>query len=137
LILQTASYSRKLNQINAQYITQKSLYLRNILLILSQKRIPLLPKSQKILSTLGEQIKLARLRRKFSAELVAERSGISRRTLTSLEQGKPGVSIGHLLSVLKALGLENDLLKLAQDDELGRKLQDIGIDIKKRAPKRR
>lgn len=103
---------------------------------MNQKRTQLLPKSQRILEAVGEQIKLARLRRKFSSGLVAERSGISRNTLTALEQGKPGVSIGHLISVLKALGLENDFLKLARDDQLGRKLQDAQLSTKARAPKR-
>lgn len=103
---------------------------------MNQKRLLLTPKNQKILTHVGEQIKLARLRRKFSSELVGERAGISRNTVTALEQGKPGVSIGHLLSVLNALGLENDLLKVALDDELGRKLQDADLSPKERAPKR-
>ena len=96
----------------------------------------LLPKNQQILETLGEQIKLARLRRKLGAQMVAERAGIGRTTLYSIEQGKPSVSIGHYLNVLKTLGLEKDFLSVAKDDQLGRKLQDAQIPARKRAPKR-
>ncbi|MEO9871734.1 helix-turn-helix domain-containing protein [Ekhidna sp.] len=104
---------------------------------MDKKRTILLPKTRRIIETVGEQIKLARLRRKLSGEMVAERAGIGRNTLISIEQGKPSVGIGHYLNVLKVLGLESDFLLLAKDDELGRKLQDIGISIKKRAPKRK
>ena len=97
----------------------------------------LLPKTKKILSELGENIKLARLRRKFSSEQVAERAGISRSTLISIEKGYEGVSIGYYLSVLNVLGLEKDFLFIAKDDELGRKLQDANLITKKRAPKRK
>ena len=97
----------------------------------------LLPKTKKILSELGENIKLARLRRRLSAEQVSERANISRPTLVAIEKGSPSVSIGSYLLVLKVLGLEKDFLLLAKDDELGRKLQDARISPKKRAPKRK
>lgn len=96
----------------------------------------LFPKTKKILVELGENIKLARLRRKFSSELVAERAGISRSTLISIEKGYEGVSIGYYLSVLHVLGLEKDFLAIAKDDVLGRKLQDLNLVTKARAPKR-
>ena len=96
----------------------------------------LLPKIARILEGVGEQIKLARLRRKLSSEQVAERAGIGRSTLVKIEQGHPGVGIGHVLNVLRALGLEKDFLLLAKDDELGRKLQDANLETKRRAPKR-
>lgn len=101
------------------------------------RSVILLPKMRKTLETVGEQIKLARLRRKFSGEMVAERAGISRNTLISIEQGKPTVSVGHYLNVLKVLGLESDFLLLAKDDELGRKLQDAQLSTKERAPKKK
>lgn len=97
----------------------------------------IMPDTEQILSQMGEQIKLARLRRALSAKLVAERAGISRATLSSIEHGKSTVSIGSYAAVLHALnGMDTDLLKIAQDDELGRKLQDIGLVTKKRAPKK-
>ena len=85
---------------------------------------------------MGENIKLARLRRKLSAEMVAERAGISRATLWQIEKGAPSVAMGAYFQVLLVLGLEKDFLKLAEDDELGRKLQDIGLITKERSPKR-
>jgi transcriptional regulator with XRE-family HTH domain len=90
----------------------------------------------KILRELGENIKLARLRRKLSTNQVAERAGIGRKTLYEIENGKPSVSIGNYAQVLSVLGLEKDLLNVAKDDELGRKLQDANLVVKKRAPKR-
>jgi transcriptional regulator with XRE-family HTH domain len=97
---------------------------------------PLLPSIKKILEQLGENIKLARLRRKYSANQVAERANISRPTLLSIEKGSPGVTMHSYLQVLFVLGLEKDLLKVAEDDKLGRKLQDAGLIVKERAPKK-
>lgn len=96
----------------------------------------ILPKNLKVLNVLGEHIQLARLRRKFSAEQVAERAGISRKTVYNIEQGIPTVAIGSYLQVLFVLGLEQDLSMVAATDPLGRKLQDAGIMTGKRAPKK-
>ncbi len=96
----------------------------------------LLPRIQRILEELGDNIRLARLRRKLSAAQVAERAGMGRTTLVKIEQGNPGVGIGQYLNALKVLGLEKDLLLVAKDDELGRKLQDAKLETGKRAPKR-
>jgi len=103
---------------------------------MSDKKVLLFPKTQRILNKVGENIKLARLRRKFSSEQVAERANISRPTLLSIEKGMPGVGIGAYLQVMLVLGLENDFLLLAKDDDLGRKLQDAGLAPKERAPKK-
>jgi transcriptional regulator with XRE-family HTH domain len=96
-----------------------------------------MPKTREILEQMGEQIKLARLRRNLTAQLVVERAGISRQTLTAIEKGSPTVSIGSYAVVLHALNhLDTDLLLVAKDDEFGRKLQDLGLLTRKRAPKR-
>jgi transcriptional regulator with XRE-family HTH domain len=97
----------------------------------------LLPRNTKILQVLGEQIQLARLRRRLSAEQVAERAGVGRKTVTNIEQGSPTVAMGSYLQVLFVLGLEKDILLVAAADPLGRKLQDIGITTPKRAPKKK
>jgi len=96
----------------------------------------LLPKAQKAISTLAENIKLARLRRKYSTQQVSERANISRPTLLSIEKGHPNVSIGAYVKVLFVLGLEKDIIEVAKDDNLGRRLQDAELIIKERAPKR-
>jgi transcriptional regulator with XRE-family HTH domain len=95
----------------------------------------LLPRAQKPISVLGENIKLARLRRKFSAEQVAERADISRPTLFSIEKGSPNVTIGAYVKVLSVLGLENDIIEVAKDDNLGRRLQDAKLVVRERAPR--
>jgi len=100
------------------------------------KKPLLYPKVQKILTELGTNIKLARLRRKLSTEQVAERANITRVTLLSIEKGSPSVAMGNYLQVLFAIGLEKDLLKVASDDELGRKLTDAKLLVKERAPKK-
>ncbi len=95
----------------------------------------LLPNQQRILATLGENIKLARLRRDLSAEQVATRAGIGRSTLSRIEKGDQGVAIGTYLKTLTVLGLDSDLLKVAADDILGRRLQDAKLLPKERASK--
>ena len=88
----------------------------------------IMPDTENILKTMGEQIKMAQLRRKLSATLVAERAGVSRSTLWKVENGNPSVAIGIYAAVLHALNnMDKDLLKIAGDDELGRKLQDIEL----------
>jgi len=96
----------------------------------------LLPKAKRVLSELGENIKLARLRRKLTMEQVAERANLSRSTLWMIEKGAPRVAMGAYAQVLFVLGLEKDFLKLAQDDRLGRKLQDANLLVRERGPKR-
>ena len=95
-----------------------------------EEKTIILSRQKKILNVLGENIKLARLRRKFSPELVAERAGIECPLLALIEQGNPDIALGHYLNVLAALNLESDLSKLASDDILGRKLQDLELLMK-------
>ncbi len=76
---------------------------------------------------MGENIKLARKRRKLTAVQVAERAGIARSTLYLVEKGDPSVAIGAYFNVLRVLNLQDDFLKLAADDIFGRKLQDLDL----------
>jgi len=101
-----------------------------------KRKSVLLPKAKRILSEFGENIKLARLRRKLSMVQVAERANMSRTTLSGIEKGSESISIGSYISVLQVLGLEKDLMGVAKDDILGRKLQDAKLTVKERAPKK-
>lgn len=104
---------------------------------MGRKSVCILPGTQAILTQMGEQIKLARLRRQLSTELVAERAGISRATLWNVEKGSPSVAIGIYAAVLHALNnMDEDLLLVAKDDVLGRKLQDLNLPVRQRAPKK-
>lgn len=101
---------------------------------MSKKTAILLPKQQRMLDALGEHIQLARKRRGLTTSQVAERAGIGRTTLYSVEKGAPGVTIGNLLRVLAVLGLDKDLERVAQDDVLGRKLADAKLLSRKAKP---
>ena len=104
---------------------------------MSKRSAIVMPQTRDILEQMGGQIRLARLRRSLSSELVAERAGISRQTLTAIEKGSPSVSIGAYAAVLHALNnLDMDLLLIARDDELGRKMQDLQLSTRRRAPRK-
>lgn len=87
----------------------------------------LFPKHQRILEKMGENIRLARKRRKLTLIQVAERAGIHRSTLDKIEKGNSRVSLGAYFNVLRVLGLHEDFQKLAADDLLGKKLQDLDL----------
>ncbi len=95
------------------------------------------PVLEEILQSVGENIKLARLRRKITTMMLSERAGISRTTLRKVENGESNVAMGIYANVLFCLRLEKDLLLLANDDSLGRRLQDAELmQTKERVPKR-
>ena len=97
-----------------------------------------MPGTEEILKIMGEQIKLARLRRDLSAELVAERAGISRSSLWKVESGNPAVAMGIYAAVLHALNnMDKDLLLIARDDEMGRRMQDLELLTRRRASRRK
>ncbi|MBI4954127.1 MAG: helix-turn-helix transcriptional regulator [Myxococcales bacterium] len=91
-----------------------------------------LPRVARVLAQLGQNIRLARTRRRLSAELCAERAGMSRPTLRAIERGDGGVTIGAIANVLHSLGLVDDLARVASEDELGRKLEDALLESKQR-----
>ncbi len=108
-----------------------------ILYIMGKKTSIQSPKLANVLHTLGENIRLARLRRNLSTTMLAERAGMTRMTLRAIEKGEPTVSFGAYSNALFSLGLEKDLLLVANDDELGRKLQDIELTTTKKVSKKK
>ena len=106
-----------------------------VLTIMGRKKIVTTPYLERVFAQIGENIRLARLRRRFSAEIVAQRAGIARNTLRAIERGETSVTMGAFVNVLNSLGLEKDLELIARDDVLGRKLQDIGLPTRARAPR--
>lgn len=105
---------------------------------MSKKSAIVMPDTQLILEKMGGQIKLARLRRNLSSELIAERAGISRATLWAIEKGTPTVAIGAYAAVLHALGgMDKDLELIAENDEFGRRIQDMNLVTPKRAKRSR
>jgi transcriptional regulator with XRE-family HTH domain len=94
-----------------------------------KKPPPVFPQEQQNLTDLGERLKLARLRRKLSSMVVAQRAGISRTSLYKVEKGDAGATLGTYVRVLAVLGLDGDIKQLAADDKVGRKLQDLALKL--------
>lgn len=103
---------------------------------MSKITLPTFPSMLRQLAALGERLRLARLRRKLTTELFAERMGISRETLRRLERGDPTIAMGTYMRALRVLGLDSDIDLIAKDDELGRKLQDLALQQPKSRPGR-
>lgn len=99
---------------------------------MSRHTLPSYPRYQRLAESLGGRIRIARLRRRMSATEMAERMGVSRLTLHSLEQGELSVGLGVLVRALGVLGLEEDLSALAADDEVGRRLADAAVTRSRR-----
>ncbi|HNX77790.1 MAG TPA: helix-turn-helix domain-containing protein [Candidatus Rifleibacterium sp.] len=103
---------------------------------MSKRAVTIYPSSAKELEALGQRLKDARLRRRFSMETVCARADISRPTLYKVENGDPSVAMGSYLQVLRVLGLVEDLSFIAREDVLGRRLQDEALPHRKRAPRK-
>lgn len=95
--------------------------------IMPSKAPIIFPSEMHLLAEFGARLRLARLRRKLTTTTVSTRAGISRATLNKVEKGDPNVTMGTYLRVLAVLGLEGDVAMLAEDDKLGRRLQDLEL----------
>ncbi len=94
---------------------------------MNSRKAIVLPKYEKVFQEIGENIKLARKRRKLTTNQVSERAGIHRATLYRIEKGDPSVAMGLYFNVFKVMNMQDDFGKLAADDKLGRKLQDLDL----------
>ena len=103
---------------------------------MGKNKVLLLPKVEEKLRTVGGQIKLARLRRGWTAQEVAEKAAIGRSTVVHIEKGSPSVSMGMYLAVLNVLGLSDDILLIARDDVMGRTFQDLKLKTPRRVRKK-
>ena len=120
---------------NGKYYWQIHAILPILVTVMPIKAPSLYPAQDKLLRDLGQRLREARLRRRFSVSLVAQRADISRPTLNKVEQGNSGVTMGTYLRVLAVLGLDKDLALVAAQDPLGRRLQDAELTMPRRAPK--
>ena len=104
---------------------------------MNKRTVTIYPSSAKELEALGQRLKDARLRRRFSMETVCARADISRPTLYKVENGDPSVAMGIYVQVLRVLGMVEDLSMIAKEDVLGRRLQDESLPQRKRAPRKK
>ena len=104
---------------------------------MNKRTVTIYPSSTRELEALGQRLKDARLRRRFSMETVCARADISRPTLYKVENGDPSVAMGIYVQVLRVLGMVEDLSLIAKEDVLGRRLQDESLPQRKRAPRRK
>ena len=91
---------------------------------MAKRTPPVMPRAQRQIQRLGARLRAARMRRGMTQGELATRVGVSVPTIGKLEAGDPSTSFSTVWRVLAVLGLEADIDKLAQDDPLGRELQD-------------
>ena len=94
-------------------------------------------KAKEALAQLGEQIRMARKRRQWTIAELAKKISVSSPTIIALEKGEPTVSVGVLVSTLWTLGLETELLNLANPNDIeGIKMMNTRLPKKIRTRKR-
>src|ERR1700678_1325586 len=88
----------------------------------SRKPVPV----TRALRKLGHDIRDARRQRRIPVAILAERASISRMTLSKVEKGDPGVSVGTYATILFALGMADRFADVAdpRHDTVGRELEE-------------
>jgi transcriptional regulator with XRE-family HTH domain len=107
------------------------------LIYMPKRTPPTHPQARRQIIALGKRLRAARLRRKMTQPMLAERVGVSVPTIGKLEEGDPSTSLATMLRVLSVLGLAEDIDLLAANDTLGRSLQDSELKRTIRAPRKR
>lgn len=91
---------------------------------MAKRTPPTHPSARRAIQALGGRLRAARLRRRMTQAIMAERVGVSVPTLAKLEEGEPSTSLATMIRVLTVLGLVGDIDKIGAEDRLGRDLQD-------------
>lgn len=91
---------------------------------MAKRTPPTHPAARRAIQALGERLRAARLRRKMTQAIMAERVGVTVPTLKKLEEGDPTTSLATMIRALSVLGLAGDIDKIGAEDRLGRELQD-------------
>ena len=92
---------------------------------------------KRALKRLGQALSEARKRRRIPMQLTADRASISRATLSKIEKGDGGVSLGAYAKILFVLGMVQQLAELAdpKSDELGLGLEAASLPKRIRIPR--
>jgi DNA-binding XRE family transcriptional regulator len=95
--------------------------------------------SMKALLKLGQDINLARRRRRITIALMSERAGLSKTTISKIEKGDPTTSMGAYASVIFVLGMTQYLSDLADSnhDLVGRRIEDEKLPKRIRIPNKK
>lgn len=104
---------------------------------MARKTVAFTLETEFIIEKMGIRIKKARLRRNIKAEVLADRAGISKGTLSSIEKGVSTVSIGAYVAVLYALDMKNDFELVAVDEQGKQCYQESNLHQRKRATKKK
>jgi len=92
------------------------------------------PAATQALRSLGENLAIARVRRRESQRVWAKRLGISVPTLIRMERGDPGVGVGIYATALWLMGRVNALPELAAPvNDRGALESDVRTAMKRRA----
>lgn len=94
---------------------------------MAKRTPPTHPKARRQIEALGARLRAARMRRRMTQEVLAERVGVSVPTIAKLENGEPSTSLATTLRALTVLGLADDIDLIAAEDTLGRQLQDNAL----------
>ena len=86
---------------------------------MAKRTPPVRPQHAKRVEALGQRLRTSRVARGMTQANLAERVGVDRTTIGKLEAGDAAISLATVLRVLSALGIEQDIDRIAAEDEVG------------------